>query len=373
MSASATRTTRSDSGERIADLTPSNKRTSHVGTTRQQLEELDALLQRMLDLPVNAQEPEADQPPAPSSACETDPLAPRSRASSRPAPTRRPIGSGHLPRPSSESSPPDAGEAQRSSAPTNHSHRSLPPSYLVVDNVPNGSLKPSVDPNAHTPHEQSAEPRSEPLLKVPAQRIAPVEQVPPPMSHIDPVRQDDLTQQQARLQEEPGDWVPLRSSWQPSAQTWKPLAETWQQAQATETPSPQKQPLAPNKPTQKVEPSAPVGNGPQVVTRSFTETEPSSEPERPTPSVRPVIPPPLPTVQLYTPAEPIAVPEPPHSPLLWPLLAVNAVFDLMLLPLGPIGTWLRRPSGRSFLGAIGLLALGTAAALMIAKGIGWMR
>ena len=48
---------------------------------------------------------------------------------------------------------------------------------------------------------------------------------------------------------------------------------------------------------------------------------------------------------------------------LWPLFVLNKLFDLLTLPLGPLGSWLRQPGGRNTLGWLGLL--------MILGAIGW--
>jgi hypothetical protein len=44
------------------------------------------------------------------------------------------------------------------------------------------------------------------------------------------------------------------------------------------------------------------------------------------------------------------------------LLLVNVLFDLLLWPLGPLGTALRSRPGRSFLGMVGLGCLAAAGA-----------
>jgi len=52
------------------------------------------------------------------------------------------------------------------------------------------------------------------------------------------------------------------------------------------------------------------------------------------------------------------------SPILWPLIALNAVFNIATYLLGPLGTWLRG-SGRTLMGWLGvgmILAAGTWAA-----------
>lgn len=60
----------------------------------------------------------------------------------------------------------------------------------------------------------------------------------------------------------------------------------------------------------------------------------------------------------------VASPEqPPLSPGLWPLFALNKLFDLFTFLLGPLGTWLRQPSGRNTLGWLGVL--------MILGAVGW--
>ena len=54
---------------------------------------------------------------------------------------------------------------------------------------------------------------------------------------------------------------------------------------------------------------------------------------------------------------------PPLPVSLWPILVLNKIFDLLTLPLGPLGSWLRRPGGRNVLGWLGIL--------MILGAIGW--
>jgi hypothetical protein len=51
----------------------------------------------------------------------------------------------------------------------------------------------------------------------------------------------------------------------------------------------------------------------------------------------------------------------------------NAAFDLLLLPWGPPGRWLRGPSGRTFLATVGVLCLLGAAALAVVDryGLTW--
>jgi hypothetical protein len=56
----------------------------------------------------------------------------------------------------------------------------------------------------------------------------------------------------------------------------------------------------------------------------------------------------------------------------WPLVAVNAVFDLLTLPLGPLGAGLRSRVGRNLLAVVGVLCFVAAAVLAVADGIGWI-
>src|SRR5262245_57772505 len=144
---------------------------------RQQLDELDALLQRMLDLPVSRAEPEPEdeEPPVPV----------------RPA---RP-----------EPSP--APERWASSAPM-----SYPASYMVVETATPPFLE---------------EPAPQPPDRARWQRQAASRVHEPSLPPSDPVPEPPPSDEAPATG---GDWVPLRSSWQPSAQTWKPLAETWEQA-----------------------------------------------------------------------------------------------------------------------------------------------
>ena len=54
---------------------------------------------------------------------------------------------------------------------------------------------------------------------------------------------------------------------------------------------------------------------------------------------------------------------PPLSPVLWPVYVLNKLFDLFTWPLGPVGSWLRKRSGRNALAWLGVL--------MILGAIGW--
>lgn len=60
---------------------------------------------------------------------------------------------------------------------------------------------------------------------------------------------------------------------------------------------------------------------------------------------------------------PKPVSTPPLPVMLWPIYVMNKVFDLVTLPLGPLGSWLRQTSGRNAMGWLGVL--------MILGAIGW--
>jgi hypothetical protein len=157
----------------------------------------------------------------------------------------------------------------------------------------------------------------------------------------------------------PEDWVPLTSSWRPSSRTWKPLTEAWQQAQGIDQETSrqadkqtwveQGQISAPAAAVELEDRSAPVGSSSPLPIVPL-----SSEESRPAQRATPLAPPPE-----WTPWR------------LWPLVGFNAAFDLCLRPWGPIGRWLRGPTGRALLGILGLLCLTAAAALAAADWIGW--
>jgi hypothetical protein len=282
----------------------------HAGSakgTRQRLDELDALLQRMLDLPVN---PDAAAEEVEEEARDPIPARP-ARATAEPPPPER---------------------------------RGYPPSYMVVETstppfpeAPEGQYEDPLAPR------QVEEPRDA-LFETPGPGGRPEFGADLP---TDPI--GDLARLRARLESKEEEWVPLRSSWQPSEQTWKPLAETWQQSRALPAAPPAQQPAWTGAP----QPWLP-------------ERE-----DRPPWSEEPVVP--LAPPHAVTPRE---APERPAA--LLPLVWFNKTFDLFLFPLGPAGGWLKRPSGRGFLGTIGLLCLLGAAALAAAtragiEGLGWPR
>jgi hypothetical protein len=234
--------------------------------TRQQLDELDALLQRMLALPVNQA---------------GDDVTAEISAAPRPAPTprREPV-----------------------------SYRT--PEY--PDDEPAG--------------EDVAAPKAPPRLDG---------------AHVPEDAADDGD----------GDnWVPLSSTWKPSPHTWKPLAQSWQQprhtAPAQESPADREEPVAVAAPP-AVEPPAP-------------DAPPGTEavPAAPTQPAR------MPVVPVEDGA----------SPGGWErsLVRFNDAFDLLLLPFGTPGRWLRRDGGgRLVLGGAGVLLLAAAVALGVMGWFGW--
>ena len=67
-------------------------------------------------------------------------------------------------------------------------------------------------------------------------------------------------------------------------------------------------------------------------------------------------------VPFYQPTASAAAPRS-HSLFLFPLVALNRIFDLLSYLLGPLGTWLRHPAGRSAMGWLGIV--------MIIGALGW--
>jgi hypothetical protein len=59
--------------------------------------------------------------------------------------------------------------------------------------------------------------------------------------------------------------------------------------------------------------------------------------------------------------------------VLGPLLWVDHLYESVAAGLGRPGFWLRGPSGRAFLGGLGLAGLGLAGALAVLERIGWPR
>jgi hypothetical protein len=308
------------------------------------LDELDALLQRMLDLPVQQAEEEPEPPVPPAAPSRREPLVRLTIPAFRRIATTPP-----------EPLPPSI------------------PSYMVVEtNTP-------VDLSAPAPPTvEAAEADLGPRILRPEPQ-PPFEEPVPGGRHdleaddpVDPA--EELARLQAELGRPPEEWVPFQSSWQPSAQTWKPLAETWQQARTVPVPS-DETPGGLSSPSQgrpalREMPQATRPSGPVIV----TQTAPLPEPP---PLAEPVVRPgPMPfteaLVAARSPSPPVALPSaPPRSIALLPLVWFNAAFDLALTPWGPVGEWFKGKGGRGILGTVGLLCLAGAAALAIADGFGW--
>lgn len=315
------------------------------GPTRQQLDELDALLQRMLDLPVR-QGDEADEP--------AEPVAPP-RASAAPR-TARPI-------PAPE---PDLPPVRYYEPEYHEDEEDVPPPPPAPSPPRVAYLEPPVPGGRHDleedapvdPTEELARIRAAMQQKADRQAEQAGQSALPPTANIP--NAPDVGQ---------GEWVPLRSSWQPSAQTWKPLADRWEQSSrpADPAPAPSVVIAAPQRPQAPVFPPRHTPSGPVIL----TQTAPESQPIVPPPP-RPAQPQPA-AAQPPKPAPAAQEPQAPSIP--WPLLPLvwfNAVFDVLLLPWCPKGKLLRGPTGRRLLGVLGVLCLLAAAALAFADGFGWI-
>jgi hypothetical protein len=337
--------------------------------TRQQLDELDALLQRMLELPVK----DADEPEEPAVPNYVDP--PR-RTVEPPAPRKEVRAA--------EANPSRKQPVPPSRTPTEPHLRAYPASYMVVETsapyfMPSHQAPaPPTDDAGLGPRLMAEEPEEREQLfeePVPGGRHDLVADEPPP----DPA--EELARLKADLGAPPEEWVPFQSSWQPSEQTWKPLAETWQQARtpaepvggqrSRPTPTPREAPAPSFRPTLRDLPRASTPVGPVVVTQAaeMPDPPPFSNPMLAPPSLelpeasRPMEKPPAPTA--------IEAPRPPL--VLLPLVWFNSAFDTCLLLGGPLGDWLKGKGGRNVLATVGLLCLAGAAALAVADTCGWTR
>lgn len=295
--------------------------------TRQQLDELDALLKRMLELPVNRVE---DQPGEPASG-------------GGPAPRTLPI------RPVSREVPPQAEPAENQD---------------LAETGPSRS--------------ESEAPASLPLPVQPPHRFRKQAPPQPPPEAEEPVSATD------------GDWVPFRSSWQPSPHTWPPLAESWAQAQKNpERARVRLDGPAVESARREVRPG-PAPRPPELPAPLARTAEASAEPpaQVETPSETLIYPRPLfgsapsegPPSQAIAesrnPAE-ASLPVPDSSPaqeVLWvlrPLVWINRTYEVLVGWAGPPGRWLAGPRGKTFLGLVGVLCLLGAVGLAIAGWLGW--
>jgi hypothetical protein len=205
--------------------------------------------------------------------------------------------------------------------------------------------------------------------------------------------------------EEDDQWVPLRpqQGWQPSAHTWGPLAESWRMGQVDDLPPPAANPSreGPERTPPPVPPaSLAVGLGPEggqeppgrpesvewpppepspALPADSAPAEERGVPEEDFSSWSPPLPSPVPAQPgqeeelVNLPAPPAEVPAPQGSVPAWlgPLVWVNRGFEAGAHFLGPPGRWLASPSGRTVLGTAGLFALGMALVLLLLRGIGW--
>jgi hypothetical protein len=369
-----------------------------LSATRQQLDELDALLQRMLDLPVQPggdeapPEPRSPQParreaPPPRPAApprkETQRSDPPPSPAPRPQPQRsEPPAPPVPPTPKITSSPRRAPAATEAASPPAEP-KAYPASYMVVEtttpNIPRREQSPRSDAPTDAGlgprivvHEQTAsdeeDHETEIELPVPGGRHD--------LEADDPVDvAEDLARLQSELSKPPEEWVPFHSSWQPSEQTWKPLAETWEQARKAPESSPTPDPEAEAGQPARMPPERPVPppdarprlrDFPRVTMpvapRPSDAPSPASSPDRQTA--------PAADASAQTKIAPLpSTPSPPLPAL--PLVWFNAAFDALLTPFGPPGRWLKGKGGRGVLGAVGLLCLAGAAALAAYDGFGW--
>jgi hypothetical protein len=311
-----------------------------LNPTRQQLDELDALLQRMLELPVHkpddteqdvAEEP-ADEPPPPA-----QPTPP-------PPPDPLPLASG------------GRGIAVKVTRPA------TPVSYMVVETASPRPLPPA---SGFEPRPSNLTPR---LVPVKPPQAETVETPVPPQQKTDetpaPVGETPLLPGEEEM------WVPLRSTWRPSAQTWPPLADSWHQANGGLPAIPEVMPTPIPSPRLDLSPpplEAAASRGESEVRLGSPDLPPAMM-DTPSVAPAPVSAPPAAEPRLSLSAEdaPVSV-----SPLLLPLLWFNQGFDACLEPLGPLGRWLCGPRGRQLFGILGLTCLAAAVAVAISAGMGW--
>jgi hypothetical protein len=310
--------------------TVSTQPPASLNPTRQQLDELEALLKRMLELPVNPlaeteESEDEDEPAAPEAqdqATEAEPATPSVSYMVIETASPRPI-------------PPASGYEQRPSL--------LAPRLVPVAAPPESPVEEElapIEPTVAFEPAAATEPEAS-LAETPA---------------ADPASEDEV-------------WVPLRSTWKPSEQTWQPLAESWQQANGA-APAPAAMP--PEMPTLKLDlipltPPAPASIG--AVEHPATPEEPAA---RPSASAAEEVPMPTaaapmqPRLSLSAEDAPVSV-----SPVLLPLVWFNQGFDACLTPLGAAGGWVCGPRGRQLMGTVGLLGLAAAAAIIVSAGMGW--
>ena len=326
--------------------TVSTRSPGKLNPTRQQLDELDALLQRMLELPVNTLD---DEEQTEDEEAVEEPSAPSF------APATPVIAHDNLMRPAS----PHVSYTVVETA----SPRPLPPASGFEPRP--SLLTPRLVPVTTPPEVVDEE--SEPFAPPPRSMPMPA---PMPLRFAEPEAVPTPTPTEGEM------WVPLRSTWQPSAQTWQPLAESWHLANGGTTPPvavappfsephfepmPQGEILFP-KPTL---PTLLTPSEPLVEEEVISIAPPASKEETvPVETENAVVA--EPPLRLSVEDAPVAVPR-----VLLPLLWFNQGFDACLTPLGAPGRWLCEPRGRQTLGLTGLTCLATAVALAVSAGMGW--
>jgi hypothetical protein len=327
-----------------------------VHPTRQQLDELDALLQRMLELPVNQVEETAS-----TSAPPVEPQStPMPRLVRSVAPAAGPVS---LPsRPQAEAAE-ETAPAQKGMEPR------IIPARQAPETTPAASL-PVQPPHLFRKRFQTSAEEAD------------NSESGDPTSTVDSEKKGE-------------DWVPLRSSWTPSPHTWPPLAESWHQAQQTGPERPimrrdeavTAELASPHRGQQALPPdaSAPPAGIPAAQTRQL-EPSPRARGEEQRPETiiypRPVFP-----VAQPSPSAPNGIVEPKVSVpvdssapqeataktpwLLRPLVWLTCAFNLLIAVAGPPGRWLTGSAGRTLLGAVGIVCLVGAIGLLVADWLGW--
>lgn len=345
----------------------STRSTGGLNPTRQQLDELDALLQRMLDLPVHPlDEPEEalsegeepdheplppvlnhDEPPV-----EEDLSIPPESAEELPAPIRN---RGERTISLSWSSTPQQEDIGRS--PQQPAARPEQPfmSYMVVETA---SPRPIPSASGFEPRQPAS--RLVPVMPPDdAPAVAPMkseneelptEEQPSPFSLLLPPFVPTADEPSGEEPEAAEMWVPLRSTWQPSPQTWPPLAESWHQAKGG-TPTVAASEPAPSPRIELSLPAPPVKS---------EEPEVRQE-EPPSPPIAPA----QPRMSMSAEDAPASAPL-----VLLPLLWFNQRFDACFAPLGAPGRWICQ-HGRSFLGLLGLACLAAAIVIAVSARMAW--
>jgi hypothetical protein len=338
----------------------STRSPGRLNPTRQQLDELDALLQRMLDLPVNpldepeqaeVEEPLDEPPPIATNLVERPALAVRRE----------------LDRPADDVHPPEQPETRPARPPISYmvvetaSPRPLPPASGFEPRQPVPALRLTpVTPQPETPVPTPVTSKEWEVKKMEEEEeseelISPQFSLPTP--HVDPVADEPS----APVTDEAEMWVPLRSTWQPSAQTWPPLAESWHLANGGTAPLTAPSPIS----TPRIDP---IPTAPTKIEEATNNEQEATNNEQEAKSEEQLAPPASreqPRLSLSAEDAPTPVPG-----LLLPLLWFNQGFDACLTPLGAPGRWLRE-SGRSVLGFLGLACLAAALAIALSAGMAW--